>query len=159
MQTIYFERKTRGEQKNKKGRVIQNVRNYFDFCVSGQSVSELINSDNLDLITPFGWGEKNYEQEIIKEFIGEINPHIPSGRLMIYVCPECGDIGCGTISADLEITKDSVIWKNFGYENNDPDIDFDPYKSIQPIEFEKLDYLEKFRNLLHETNNYAQQTL
>jgi hypothetical protein len=147
METLNFEKKIRPDQKNSKGRVIQNERTYYDFIVSGQSAKQKLNADNLDLISPFGWSDEKYENEIIKEFIGQKSPNIPSGRLMIYVCPECGDIGCGSITADIEITDDKVIWKNFGYENNDPDIDLEPYKDILPIEFMKVDYLEKFQNI------------
>ena len=147
METIEFDIKTREEQKNNKGRVTQNGRSCMDFIVSGQSVKTRLNSDDMDLISPFGWGDENYEREIIKEFIGLKKPEISTGRIMIYVCPECADIGCGCISADIEITTDKVIWKNFGYENNYSDIDFDSYKDVAPIEFDKADYLKKFQNL------------
>jgi hypothetical protein len=147
METIDFEKKIRPEQKNTKGRVIQNERTYFDFLISGQSAKTILRADNFDLISPFGWGDEKYENETIKEYTGLKRPEIPSGRLMIYVCPECADIGCGSITADIEITDDKVIWKNFGYENNDPDIDLEPYKDIGPIEFRKADYLERFQNI------------
>jgi hypothetical protein len=147
MDILTLDKKTREEQKDNRGRVIQNERNYFDFIVSGQSLKTILNSDNMDLISPFGWGKEDHEQEIIKEFMGQKSPEIQSGRLMIYVCSECGDIGCGSITADLEITDDKVIWKNFGYENNYLDIDFNSYKDIRPFEFNKADYLDKFQNI------------
>lgn len=147
METLDFDKKTRGVQINSKGQVIQNERSYLDFIISGQSAKTKLKAVNFDLISPFGWGDEKYENEIIKEFTGQKRPEIPSGRLMLYVCPECGDIGCGSITADIEITKEKVIWKNFGYENNDPDIDLEPYRDIPPIEFNKVDYLESFKNI------------
>lgn len=148
MQTITFNRKLREQQKDPKGQVVQHERNYFDFIVSGQSVKTLLKADGLDLISPFGWGDKNYEQELIKEFTGLKRSEIPSGRIMLYICPECGDIGCGAITADIEINDDKVIWKNFGYENNDSEIDFESYKGIEPFQFDKADYLTKFGKLI-----------
>ena len=147
METLTFDKKIRVEQRTGDGQIIQHERIYFDFIVSGQSAKTKLKADKFDVISPFGWGNKIYEREIIKEFTGQKRPAISSGRIMIYVCSECGDIGCGCISADIEITDDKVIWKKFGYENNDPDIDLEPYKDIQPIEFDKQQYLQKFKEI------------
>jgi hypothetical protein len=141
MNTLNFEKRTIGEQKKK------NERTYFDFIVSGQSLRTILNADNQGLISPFGWGNNDYELEIIKEFRGQKIPQIPSKRLMIYVCADCGDIGCGAITADLEINDDKVIWKNFGYEDNSSEIDFNSFKDIPPFEFKRADYFEKFKNI------------
>lgn len=148
MMTLNFENKERSIQKDHTGKTVQSERKYFDFIVSGISMKTLLNVEDIDLITPLGWGNQEYEQEIIKEFIGERQSQIASGRLVLYVCPECGDIGCGCISVDLEITEDKVVWKNFGYENDQDDIDFESYKEVHAIEFEKKNYMHMFKSLL-----------
>jgi hypothetical protein len=140
MTTLNFDKKTRGNQDD------NSERNYYDFNISGQSLKTILKADNMDLISPFGWGDKNYEQEIIKEFRGQKKPQIPSGRLMIYVCADCGDLGCGAITAELQITDNKVIWKNFSYEDNSSEIDFTSFKDIPSFEFDRVDYF-KFQNI------------
>ena len=146
METLTLVKKIRKEQKDSKGLIIQEERSYFDFVVSGESLRTKLNADGQDLISPFGWGDEKYERELIKEFTGIKTPEIPSERLMIYVCSECGDIGCGCISVDIEVTDDKVIWRNFGYENNDPEIDLRNYNHVPFIEFNKTDYIAVFKD-------------
>jgi hypothetical protein len=140
MDTLNFDKRTRRENNSE--------RNYYDFNISGQSLMTILKADNRDLISPFGWGDKNYEQEIIKEFTGQKNPQISGERLMIYVCAECGDLGCGAITAELKIIDTKVIWKNFRYEDNSSEIDFTSFKDIPPFEFDRSDYFKKFKNIM-----------
>ena len=38
------------------------------------------------------------------------------------VCPECADVGCGCVSAEVRIAEGEVSWSRLGSENNyDPD--------------------------------------
>ena len=45
-------------------------------------------------------------------------PDLPSRRHSLYICPECGDLSCGTVSAAIERIGDLVSWRDFGYEND-----------------------------------------
>jgi hypothetical protein len=36
----------------------------------------------------------------------------------MYVCAECGDLGCGAVTAAVEVGDDKVVWRDFGYQNN-----------------------------------------
>jgi hypothetical protein len=38
--------------------------------------------------------------------------------MAIYICPECGDIGCGAYCCKIEKINGMYIWKDFSYENN-----------------------------------------
>lgn len=78
----------------------------------------------------------------IYEFLGLTKPELETGRTCFYVCPECGDIGCGAITAKIEVTEKNVIWKDFGYENNYSEPDLTDYKEIGPFTFDKKQYLE-----------------
>jgi len=140
-------------QGHRPGQVFKNGttqadRKYIDFIVSGQSLAKVFGLPDLDMIGTFGWTEnKEIENKNIDEFVGKATPEIETGRTMFYVCPECGDIGCGAITAKIEMTDTKVIWKEFGYENNYSAPHLDDYKSILPIEFEKTEYLKTFEQL------------
>jgi len=117
-------------------------RKYIDFIVSGQSLGQLFGLPDFDLIGTFGWSDnKEYEDKQIDEFLGLVKSELESGRTCFYVCPECGDIGCGAITGIIEVTEKNVIWKDFGYENNYSEPDLTDYKEIGPFTFDKKQYL------------------
>src|SRR5579883_2027141 len=43
---------------------------------------------------------------------------LPNGRRSLFVCSECGDLGCGVITISVERAVDTMVWSDFGYENN-----------------------------------------
>jgi len=123
-------------------------RKYIDFIVSGQSLGQIFGLPDFDLIGNFGWSEnKEYENKQIDEFLGLEKPELETGRTCFYVCPECGDIGCGAITAKIEMTDKNIIWKDFGYENNYSEPDLTDYKEIGPFTFDKKQYCETIEGL------------
>lgn len=67
---------------------------------------------------------------------------VPAGgyRVPLFVCPECGDFACGTITARVSRTELGVQWSDFAYENG-----FDPGSKLTlgPFEFEWAAYLSE----------------
>ena len=81
----------------------QTPRDYFDFFVSGRSLRTILNIEDDDLITLLGWGQnKEYDRRVLNVFRLKEKSELDSGRVMIYVCPECGDIDCGAITAIIK---------------------------------------------------------
>ena len=69
-------------------------------------------------------------------------------RKPIIVCSECGDVGCGMVTAEIESNNDEIIWKNFGYQTNAADVqDRDVLKMLGGFRFEKGDYEMKLLRL------------
>ncbi len=130
------------------GGLSKTERNYVDFIISGQSLGQLIGIFTSDQIGIFGWiPDKWYENDRIDEFLGLIPPELTTGRTKFYVCPECGDIGCGAITAKIEVTEKQIIWSGFGYETNYSEPDLSGYHEIGPFAFEKVSYGKTFYNL------------
>jgi hypothetical protein len=126
----------------------KSERTYIDFLISEQPLAELLNTASLDLIGTLGWAaDKVYENNTIDQFLGIEKPELSSGRTPFYVCPECGDIGCGAITAEIEITENEVTWKNFGYENNEDEPNLTDYKEIGPFHFNKAAYIDCFKEI------------
>jgi hypothetical protein len=123
-------------------------RNYVDFIISGQSLKQLIDTSTSERIGIFGWiPDKWYENDRVDEFLGLIPPQLTTGRTSFYVCPECGDMGCGAITARIEVTNKQVLWQAFGYETNYSEPDLSGYQEIGPFTFEKTAYLKTFEKL------------
>jgi hypothetical protein len=49
---------------------------------------------------------------------GALTPSLPNGRVPIYVCSLCWDIGCGVVSAEVQRTATTVVWRDFGWEDS-----------------------------------------
>jgi hypothetical protein len=115
------------------------ARLYLDFIVDNHSLSEVISGD---LIGRLGWGVNEYNRESVDVLLLKKSPDLANGRCLLYVCPECGDIGCGAITIKIEKTTEHFVWKEFGYENNYDDGMplLEEYKHIGPFFFDKDQY-------------------
>ncbi|HET9430258.1 MAG TPA: hypothetical protein VFO70_03730 [Chitinophagaceae bacterium] len=137
MKTLQFQSKTRPGASNK------HERHYLDFVISGLSLREILGINGCDLISPFGWGDnKEYERDLIKVLTLRRKSDLATERVMLYVCPECGDIDCGAITANVVDQGDRIVWKDFGYETGYGGVteNYD----IEPIEFERQNYFKAF---------------
>ena len=145
---LAFERKTRKGAVDPKGEPHKNERHYIDFVVSGKSLAEVFETIELDLIGNFGWTtNRKYEREQISEFVLDREPALATNRSMFYVCAECGDIGCGAITARITERGNQIIWSDFAYEDGAEDYDLSEYEDVGPFVFEKTQYRAKFSEL------------
>jgi len=111
----------------------QQPRKYLDFIIDRKSLKDLLNRGNADLISPFGWAEnKAYEKEILREYRLQKPPELQTGRIMVYVCPECEDVGCGAITFAIKDLGDRIQWLDFGYENL--------FEEVETISFPVLEF-------------------
>ncbi|MGB4775497.1 MAG: hypothetical protein WBP45_10015 [Daejeonella sp.] len=138
MNTLSFKKAIRqGDNKGK------TERHFLDFMISGKSLKTILGLEDSDMITSFGWTDDEKQIKQIKNsFKLQGNPELKTKRVSLYVCPECGDIGCGAITASIKGVANSIIWEDFGYENGFEEMEL--YTNIKPIEFNKESYLQAF---------------
>lgn len=66
---------------------------------------------------------------------------LPGDRRSLFVCAECGDLGCGAVTLAISRVDGNVVWRDFGYENNYEDgVARDEYADIGPFEFDAAHY-------------------
>lgn len=119
-------------------------RHYFDYFVSGQSLLKLLGVDSYDLITPVCPNmTTDFEKDLVNEILLRKKASLETGRIMLYVCPECADIDCGAITANIKDLGDKIVWKEFGYETGYGGVT-EEYLNIDPIEFERQNYFKAF---------------
>ena len=112
---------------------------FLDFVVSGRSLyAELCRRGN-DYISCLGWLADPHDEEARARLLLERRGDLPSGRVSLYICPECGDLGCGAVSVALEPDGEDIIWKEFGHEN-DYDESFILIERLGPFRFRLADY-------------------
>jgi len=130
----------------RKGSSNRTEREYLDFIISGQSLKSVLGMKNTDYTTLIGVGNQEYEKHILNVFRLKEKPNLKTGRVMIYVCPECGDIDCGAITAVIVDMGATIIWKDFGYETGYGGVT-EEYTNIEPIEFDRQNYFMAFSEL------------
>jgi len=55
-------------------------------------------------------------------------------RVLLYICPECGDVGCGAYSALVRRDRESYVWENFAYQVGE--YDSTSLEAVGPFVFE-----------------------
>ena len=122
----------------------KHERQSIDFLVDGVSLFETCKAMQLDFCGRFS-SDQNHEmnERIRQAFSGECHGDTATGRLMLFVCPECSDLGCGAITFILSIHDEEATWSAFAYENNYDSAmtDFDSYAAIGPFTFRRQEYL------------------
>ncbi|WP_130864895.1 hypothetical protein [Acidipropionibacterium timonense] len=108
---------------------------YLDLVVGGASLRSSIGEDLLVWAsTPLqsGWDLESGLTWLTSLSRGR-QVSLPAGRVALYVCRECGDLGCGALSVNIERCGSVVRWTQFGWED---DLDDKPWSAIEfPLEF------------------------
>ena len=119
-------------------------RHYYDYLINDRLLSEIIEIG--DQIGVFGgFGEKD-DRTHFNELLSKKKSELKSGRVPIYICPECGDLGCGCISIEIIKTNEGFIWKSFGFENNYENGIAESY-DIGEFFFNKTQYYEELKKI------------
>lgn len=119
---------------------------FLDFIVSGQKLSDYLGIKNSKSVTPFGFFDNKKEQQrTLKEFRFQQATRLPGGRVELYICECCGDIGCGAITAKILDRGDKIIWTDFANQTSEDEIG--ERINIEQLEFERIDYFKAFATL------------
>lgn len=91
-----------------------------DFLVNGQSLLGTIVSSHgghADFMGCFVKGYPDQNKAAAAVLLLEAPPDSKSGRVLLYICPECGDLGCGAYAARVSKSSAGYVWDSFAYEN------------------------------------------
>ncbi|RQH06870.1 hypothetical protein [Bradyrhizobium sp. RP6] len=94
----------------------------FDFVVNGQSLFAVTGASNFDLSGCLSVPQREPELAVrlndgLARLLTSAVPIGGSNRTALYVCPECGDLACGAITALVSRSDGVVRWSDFAYEN------------------------------------------
>ena len=129
-----------------RGRVRRSRRSFVEFVVDGEPLAGRLDDaiQGMDLVPvlvldwPAGFPAEDYQR-----LTGETASTPQGDRVALYICPECGDIGCGAITAAIEQRVDTVVWRDFRYQTNFDRVDADDVlPDVDPIVFDRDAYLE-----------------
>jgi len=120
-------------------------RDSVDFLVNGESLLVRLVSTHGghgDYMGCFVQGFLDAAKEALSELLLE-EAGTTERRVGIYICPECGDIGCGRFSVLVDRRVNEVVWSGFAYENGYED----PltFEDLGPFHFELTQYENAIR--------------
>ena len=125
------------EWKRREGGGGRTQRDSLDFIVDGRPLSELAG----DQVSCLGWFVPEENAQAARRLLLEEPADLPNNRRTLYVCPECGDIGCGAVSLVVERAGDKIIWRDFGYENGyEGVIHAEDFEGVGPFTFDCAAY-------------------
>lgn len=126
----------------------QSGRRFVDYTVGGRPLHELLSESDRGLLAEdlipalvYDWSP----DDDIDVLLGVRPSELEDGRVPLYRCPECGDLGCGTISVVIERGPGAVRWREFGYQTDyEPFDDDSRLTDVGPFEFDRVEYEAAF---------------
>jgi hypothetical protein len=148
--TLTFLAGFRAGEKYKSG-AYKSSRRFFDVIVDGASLWERLGKPR-DLVSvlcgDFALPEtlKAADRLVLRS-----DADLPNNRRSLFVCAECGDLGCGAVSVLVTRVADQIVWSDFGYENTyEEQILREGYDSIGPLHFDSTVYELEFLKVMAE---------
>ena len=132
---------------------------FWEPVIDGRPLRHILDETPEDEPTPWGVSDNvpvlvhNWPVGLLDDvfvLLGQRPPELASGRIPLFVCPACGDLGCGAITAAVEWTTDTVVWRDFGWDvdyETDGDEDED-FVSAGPFVFERVQYEAELRRFV-----------
>ena len=136
-------------QASRRGGGGRTERTFLDLVVDGQSLFEEFRARGFDVISCLGWGPPAWQSEAAERLLRKRPPDLPNERTSLFICPECGDLACGTISVTLRRDQDAIVWQDFAFENTyDPELRRDRLTDLGPFRFDARVYYHVLAPLL-----------
>lgn len=92
---------------------------YLDFTVDGDRLFlhlRALAAGGLDFVGVIQDAWPMESAAAIERLLGEAPGDLPDGRLSLYLCPECGDLGCGAVTTRLKLEGEVVTWQHLGWQ-------------------------------------------
>ncbi len=131
-------------------RVVESVewgsktpRQFLDFEVDGRSFYDALRERGMDHIGVL-WldrGDDSASASAVARLVGDAPGDLPDGRVAVYVCPECGDLGCGAVTVRLTLAPDEVTWDDWGWQTDyEAAVDRSSLDDLPSLTFDRTQY-------------------
>jgi len=90
-------------------------RTFLEPTLNRRPLSKIL--ERPGLMGVFGWQDAKIERRFAFQLLRREPSELPSGRVPLYICGECGDLGCGCIAVLVTELEECVIWSSFSNDN------------------------------------------
>ncbi|MFC5601601.1 hypothetical protein [Deinococcus cellulosilyticus] len=118
---------------------------YLDFILNGVSLKEYLRCEEATVRATLFRGQYRPPVRDFLTRLKQFKPSLPDSREEIYVCPFCADLACGSVTVQMVMTDDAVVWKNFGYQGSEEK--WTPLEPALEFRFQKAAYFSSFYGL------------
>ncbi len=130
-------------------------RRFLDFTVNGASLYAKLVQLKYDFISCLGWVGDDFDEDMRAQLLLRKPGTTRQGRVGLYVCPECVDPLCGTITVKVTETANTVEWSTLAYDSgwiDEPGLDvFRELADLGPFSFDKPSYLQVINRVIRPT--------
>jgi hypothetical protein len=117
---------------------------FLDVVIDGRPLMDIEEIAELDTVSRFDFADL----DAARKCVSDLTPDdfvADSRAVLLYVCPLCGDVGCGAVQVRVSRSADDFDWGGFFYVNG---IDDPKPLAIGPFKFEAEAYLKTMRDVL-----------
>jgi hypothetical protein len=120
--------------------VLHRQSHFLDVIIGGRSLRELVGDPARDLLTNLNRPWLPNVAESVDELLGRTpSQELRAGRIALLVCSVCGDLGCGQLTAALNVSDAEVSWSDFLWEDDHSDPT--PVEHLRdPVHFDRSQY-------------------
>ena len=111
----------------------------LDFVVSGRSLYKELRRRGYDVVPRLGSNLVPVDSTTRRLLLLEKAGDMASGRVALYVCPLCGDLGCGAVSVRITRENTDIVWSEFEWESDCED-HFLAIENLGPFRFRGTEY-------------------
>jgi hypothetical protein len=121
-------------------------REFLDFVINGRPLLSLL--DGSDVVSTLATDLPASElREEVDRLLLRAPSSLSGGRHLLYCCPECGDLGCGAITAVIVRHDKRIIWRDFEWQDWD-DQEVDSLPDLGPFRFSVYEYRNALQQVL-----------
>jgi len=138
--TVSFVPAARPGEKYKDGSY-RSPRHFLDVVVNGTSLWECLGKRH-DMVSVLCRDFAQPESSTaVDRLLLKSEADFPNDRRSLFVCAECGDLGCGAVTLSVRRVGGKVVWSDFGYENTyEEQVLRDDFADVGPFEFDSSQY-------------------
>ena len=86
------------------------------FAINGRPLGDLIELGDRTCVLGGGLS-RELERSYVRQLLGRAPSELESGRVPLYVCSECADIGCGAVTVRVIALDDCFVWSELSVES------------------------------------------
>src|SRR5579864_7560198 len=96
----------------------RSERKFLDVIVNGSSLWERLGKQH-DMVSALCADFAASETlRAVDRLLLKAEADLPNDRRSLFICAECGDLGCGAVTVSVRRIGAKVLWSDFGFEND-----------------------------------------